>query len=281
MKITNAIKNIKQLYVNNEFVYERWLSYIKDIFPEDYSIFIDDIKDYDFDNDCLPILNEVIVSDERIINLEFLFDQLTRNLESLVLQHFHKSLDVEIILYLGLCNGAGWVRTIQGQCKVLLGIEKIFELNWDDEKHMIGLIYHELGHVYQNQYGVLERYFNNSKDQYLWQLFTEGVAMVFEQILMNNHNYYHQDDGQWLLYFDKHLPNLANDFYHDLTVMNSQNQRYFGDWVYYNKHNDAGYYLGAKFVQFILLYETFDHIILFNIEKVKTYFSMFLKGVRK
>lgn len=280
MLITNTLNQIKKIYENNIFNYQKWLDYINKYFPNDYHIFIDDVKDYDFDNECLPILNDVLKNDERINDLEFIFHQLTMNLETLILKHFNKTLDVEIILYLGLCNGAGWVKDIDGQTKILLGIEKIFELNWDDEEHMIGLIYHELGHVYQNQYGILERNYKHHKDQYLWQLFTEGVAMVFEQNLMNDDNYYHQDDGQWLLYFEQHLANLASDFYNDLLVMNSQNQRYFGDWVFYHQHSDAGYYLGAKFVRFILEFEEFDKLILFDIEKVKSYYSLFLESVR-
>ena len=38
-------------------------------------------------------------------------------------------IDVEIVLYLGLCNGAGWVVTIDNKTYCLLGIEKILELN--------------------------------------------------------------------------------------------------------------------------------------------------------
>ena len=46
---------------------------------------------------------------------------------------------------------------------------------------MIGLMIHELGHVYQSQYGSLSYQENSMAEKFLWQLFTEGVAMVFEQ----------------------------------------------------------------------------------------------------
>ena len=36
-------------------------------------------------------------------------------------------------------------------------LEKIMELGWCDTDAMIGLIVHELGHVYQSQFGVLHR----------------------------------------------------------------------------------------------------------------------------
>lgn len=43
---------------------------------------------------------------------------------------FGKSLDADIVLYLGLCNEAGWVKKYNGRTIVFLGIEKIMELNW-------------------------------------------------------------------------------------------------------------------------------------------------------
>lgn len=100
---------------------------------------------------------------------------------------------MEIVLYLGLCNGAGRVEKIDNKVYCLLGIEKILEPNWYDINSLYGLIYHELGHVYQNQYGVLKRNFNDNKKQFLWQLFTEGIAIYFEQTLIGDYEYYHQD----------------------------------------------------------------------------------------
>ena len=51
--------------------------------------------------------------------------------------------------------------------------------------------------------------------------------------------------------------------------MNHRNHRHFGDWVFYNGYSDAGYYLSAKFVQFICEYVDFNQVISFDIEKVK------------
>ena len=136
-----------------------------------------------------------------------------------------KTIDVEIILYIGLCNGAGWVVTLESKTYCLLGIEKIMELKWCDVNSMYGLIYHELGHVYQNQYGVLERIFENNRHQFLWQLFPEGIAMYFEQVLVDNFNYYHQDKDGWKLWCDNNLIQIIKDFNDDLNTMTFDNQR--------------------------------------------------------
>ena len=82
------------------------------------------------------------------------FCKVTDGLHEKIIESFGKKIDVDIVLYVGLCNAAGWVTTINGKNVILLGIEKIFELNWYDENSMYGLIYHELGHVYHKQYGM-------------------------------------------------------------------------------------------------------------------------------
>lgn len=72
------------------------------------------------------------------------------------------------------------------------------------------------------------------------------------------------------------IETLKNDFTKDLPQMD-KNQRYFGDWVSYNGYTDAGYYLGACFIQFILKNNTFDEIINFDVEQVKIAFNNFIK----
>jgi ABC-type transporter Mla MlaB component len=68
-------------------------------------------------------------------------------LEEKITAAFGRTPDVEIIFYVGLCSGAGWVTPLGGKTVVLIGLEKIMELNWHDENSMLGLLYHELGHV--------------------------------------------------------------------------------------------------------------------------------------
>ncbi len=42
-------------------------------------------------------------------------------------------LNVSIIFYLGLCNGAGWATELDGNPVILLGVEKIIELSWQNK----------------------------------------------------------------------------------------------------------------------------------------------------
>ena len=80
-------------------------------------------------------------------------DKLAENIGRL----FENGVETDIILYLGLCNGAGWATSLDGRDAVLLGIEKIIELNWQDESAMQALIFHEIGHIWHKTYGNLYR----------------------------------------------------------------------------------------------------------------------------
>ena len=79
---------------------------------------------------------------------------------------------------------------------------------------MKALILHELGHLYQEQYGVLRREFSTGRDRFLWQLFTEGIAMVFEQETVGDPQFYH-------LYYstdNEHFTHLARQGYRYLST---------------------------------------------------------------
>ena len=187
-------------------------------------------------------------------------------------------MDIDIVLYVGLCNGAGWVTNINGRDVILLGVEKILELNWLDEASMCGLIYHELGHAYHTQYGDFNQQSDISEQNFVWQLFTEGIAMYFEQILVNDFNYYHQDKNGWLEWCDNHFSEILADFRNDLEAMTKCNQRYFGDWVSYNGKGDVGYYLGTKFVQKLNEKYDFEELINMKIDRVNQEFISYAEN---
>ena len=279
MKIINTINDIFDIYSSGSFDINKWNNYINRINSKLGQLCVQDMNEaintgqFSFQKDYLPTLNNVINQKEKLDELEKNFIKVTSNLEDKVLSKFNKTIDVEIVLYLGLCNGAGWVEKIDNKLYCLLGIEKILELNWYDLDSLYGLIYHELGHVYQGQYGVLERQFDNSRNQFLWQLFTEGIAMYFEQTLIGDYEYYHQDKNGWKYWCDNHIKQITLDFSNDLNLMTFDNQRYFGDWVYYEGYSDVGYYLGTKFIQYICKQYGFDEIISFDIYEVEKLFN--------
>ena len=231
-----------------------------------------------FEGDFLPILNAVARRPDECSLAHEQFLRVTDALESRVRAAFGRSLDVDIVFYLGLCNGAGWVTDFGGRTCVLLGVEKILELGWHTPRDMIGLIDHELGHVYQAQVGVLERALDDPSQGFLWQLFTEGVAMVFEQTLVGDPDFYHQDRDGWKAWCDARFDQIRRDFDRDLPVMTYANQRYFGDWVRYEGRGDVGYYLGCRFVRHILEDRAFDDILSLDMDELLPLYRRFLRA---
>ena len=281
MDIIDTYSSVLTSYDNSGFSFEQWKKYIDFTLPGLFPILVADVKNVlctgEFSKeDYLSVLNYVAYNQQQLEVAHNSFLQVTKNLERIIYERFGKGVDVIIVFYLGLCNGAGWVTEYRGKTAILLGMEKILELNWCHINDMYGLIYHELGHVYQKQYGILERDFDKDEDFFLWKLFTEGVAMCFEQIIVGDAEYYHQDKNGWKSWCDDHYEQIKLDFAKDLKTMSFANQRYFGDWVNYNGYGDVGYYLGCRFVRYILSVYDFDEIISFDIDKVKEMFGFHL-----
>lgn len=281
MKIIDATKDILTSYANGQFNIEKWKAYIESTLPDVKDICLQDMAEstsagLSWEHDYLPVLNSVFNNAEKNKKIIKSFNKVTEKLNDRVYERFGKSLDADIILYLGLCSGAGWVTKVKGKTTVLLGIEKIIELEWYDIDHMNGLILHELGHVYQAQYGILHREISSSRDRYLWQLFTEGIAMVFEQEIVGDPDYYHQDRAGWKNWCSQNMQLILRSFLNDLETMTRGDQRYFGDWANFYGYGDVGYYLGARFVRFLLGHGSFDDLISYDADDVRKGFEMFL-----
>ncbi len=286
IKIIDSSDKIESLFFNSNFDLAAWKEYINSIYENSSHYFTDDVNEcigtgkYTFERDFLPIINAVN-QNPKLESLRNTFAEVTNGLNERILHFFGNEIDADVVLYLGLCNGAGWVMNIGGRAVVMLGIEKIIELGWEDIKSMYGLIYHELGHIYQMQYGVLERESSDSAKNFVWQLFTEGVAMYFEQELVGKTDFYHQDKNGWAAWCDESFEQIVSDFKSDLSEMSYDNQRWFGDWVKYRGHGDVGYYLGARFVRSLTEKYSFCELINLDIDKVYDLFNLFTKEVTK
>ena len=266
----NTLDKIDEIFDDGDFNINKWEKYINSFLNNKAHMFKDDLEQYvisgqySYEEDFLPLLNNVYLHPKLDIVIDN-FQKITERLDDKVKQHF-KEMDVDIYLYLGLLNGAGWATIIDNRHLILLGIEKILELDWTSIDDMYGLIYHELGHIYHMVYGNLD--LNN--DSFIYQLYYEGIAMHFEQLLKEDPNYFHQDKNGYLTFCEDCFDMIKTDFKNDLADMDIYNQRYFGDWTNYYGYGDVGYYLGAKFVDYLANKYDFEQLIkldLITIEK--------------
>ena len=285
ISIKDTTETMLSSFDGDRFDLERWKAYIDKAAPGVKELCLEDLGEcldagLSWENDYLPVLHQVLIDTEgRNCTIEE-FHRAADGLDERINDVFGRTVDADLILYLGLCSGAGWAVSLERRSAVLLGVEKILELKWYDPDSMNALILHELGHIYQEQYGVLRRETDNSADEYLWQLFTEGIAMVFEQEVLGNPDFFHQSEDGWRDWCRENLRHIASSFREDLPAMMLSDQRYFGDWVRFEGRPDTGYYLGTVFVRHLLETESFDDVIAWDTDRVKAAFEEFYERLQ-
>ena len=100
--------------------------------------------------------------------------------------------------------------------------------------------------------------------------------MVFEQELIGDRDFYQQDVNGWKDWCEENCANILASFVRDLQTMTPDDQRYFGDWVKFNGYGDTGYYLGTKFVRFLLTEDSFDNLVKYDIDEVAAGYERFM-----
>ena len=204
------------------------------------------------------------------------FLSVTKNLNTKFVMYFGKTLDVDVILYLGLGSGAGWATSLENKKVILLGIEKIIELKWYDEKMLFALIAHELGHIWHMETGGVFHQQNTMREKSVFQLFSEGIAMYFEQKLCENDWFYHQDKVGWLSWCKTHKSEIKQEYF--FRVQNEISvQDFFGDWCSYQGYSDVGYFLGCEFIKFLISKLSIIQVAKLNNDRLYEEFMLFVQ----
>lgn len=276
IKIVDTFDKISSCFINSTFDKASWLSYLNHIYPDFSNHILEKLSAYDFEKTCRPILENMIKSQERMELCHQNFLLITKALEEKILHKTGKSIDVDIVLYLSGCVAAGYATQIDGRNVVLLGMEKIIELAWEQKTDMYGLIYHELGHLYHDIYGCFLNDFSNDRETYLWMLFSEGIAMYFEQLLVGDLDFFHQDQKGWKSWNQKHFIRSLKAYHSALKHQPKEAKHFFGDWSNYRGWGDVGYYLGARFIRFLTADYQLDEMINFDMIKIEQMYQAFI-----
>lgn len=274
MKVINTFDQIQSCFKNHAFDLDCWRKYTKEFSCELSEKCEQDSKDYDFNKDVLPVINNVLLNRESALLANTSFVAVTNRLNSSIDKLFKDDIEIDIILYLGLCNGAGWATTLDGKNAILLGIEKIIELNWQHESSMQALIFHEMGHIWHKTYGVLCPDTHSKGEKSLVQLYQEGIAMVCEQILCQDDNHYHQNRNGWLDWCISNKAEIKREYLNRMDK-NISTQDFFGDWCNYREHSDVGYYLGCEFIKYLQRQYSLVEIASLNINELYRQFKTF------
>jgi len=250
MRIIDTYADMLALIAHTHGHYDEgaWRAYAGRISPALPDKCLSDAASYDFERDVRPVLASAMGDCAKLEAAHASFLRATESLTQRFEAVFGTNLQVDIILYLGMCNGAGWATELDGKPAVLLGMEKIIELGWTDDASMIGLIYHELGHIWHDAAGTLHADAKTHAEKAVWQLYQEGIAMHCEQLLMNDAWHYHQNKDGWLAWCQNNETALFAEYKRRIDAHESV-QDFFGDWCSYLGHSDVGYFLGGELIK--------------------------------
>lgn len=248
MNIIDTYNKIFDCFENERFNATKYQQYADSILPNLYNKLADDAKSYDFNKEIFPVIQNTFENKEKLDLAHKIFLEVTKDLSKSIFEVFNEEIDVDIILYLGLCNGAGWATELNFKKLILLGVEKIVELGWYTELAMKGLIFHEVGHIYHYDKRLIKDNLDNCKNQSLFQLYSEGMAMYIEQLLCGDMSFYHQDVDGWLEWCKINHNKLYKMFLNKIDN-NESTHEFFGDWNDIEGKNDVGYYLGCQLIK--------------------------------
>lgn len=219
--------------------------YLNNISPELCALCTEDASSYQMETQILPVIHrELFDQGERIHQAHRSLQSIDmRTIERRMNELFDIELDVTIILYLGLCNGAGWATQLDKRQTILLGVEKIAELGWHTPERMHDLICHEIAHL------ILDFIRKNMREMpaEMQQLYKEGFATRASQLLYTE-GFFHQDDGVWLSFCQEHIDKIKEEFYTRLQS-NVSTAAFFGDWNLVMGQHNLGYYLGYDWIK--------------------------------
>lgn len=269
VRVIDTFQDMGKCFTDTGFCKEKWDQYISHYLPYAKEQIEKDGAEYKFEEQVLPVLNAAWNKKKETMELHNSFLSLVENIEEKMEQKLQAKIDTVIVLYIGLCNGAGWVVPFSKIPHILLGIEKIIELNWYHENEMKGLIYHELGHVWHKQNRIAAfPLLNTPKDRALWQLYSEGIAMYCEQLLCDDDQFYHQNKDGWLDWCIENRTMLFDEYIRVIEGQESH-QKFFGDWCSYLNVSDIGYYLGCELIKTACETRTISHILDLSLSEIE------------
>ena len=277
MKIINTYPDIILLCdeMDGIFYMDLWENYASGISKNLPDKLKEDSSGYDFTSQIFPVLTQTINDRDALKKAYDAFIAATMDIEKRCRQVFETSLQVDIIFYLGLCNGAGWATMLDGKNTILLGVEKIIELGWHNKKNIKGLIYHELGHILHSIKGFSPSEPLGSRGKSIWHLYSEGIAMYCEQLLCGDFESYHQNIDGWLDWCAGNKKDILRE-YKERVRSNESVQDFFGDWAQWRGRSDLGYYLGCEFVKSLARRYDLNGLLNLSLLEIEQEFDRFI-----
>ncbi len=152
---------------------------------------------------------------------------------------------VTILSYVGIGNGAGWATSWEKKPAVLLGLENIAELGWEQPDSIQKLLAHELGHLFMRSIRANCVALSNEP---LSVLYEEGFAQHSEHVTLGHETWGCASQPGWLDWCLANEGLLAAKY---LQALHDREKwcKFFGSWLEIDGWRQTGYFLGCRFVQ--------------------------------
>lgn len=98
--------------------------------------------------------------------------------------------------------------------------------------------------------------------------------MCFEQLLMNDPGFYHQNKNGWLSWCFENKERIAREYLRRIEN-NESCQDFFGDWCDFEGYSDVGYYLGCEVVRLISEDHNAEELINLELHAFEDYLKRF------
>lgn len=271
----------KDVLASNIEVFDAWNVYME-TYPNIKKHCITDSKGYDTKYDIEPVILRALTVDYNLLDIAHKnYLEQTRNITVKFNNLFNLNEEIEIYFYIGLCNGAGWATEINGKRTVLIGAEKIVELQWHEKTKIRSLISHELCHIAHSLIRKEPLYLadGDMTIKNIWKLYIEGFAERYGQKL-NFDGVYSERGDEWTKWCKENYVNLCEVYLHRIEN-NLSTDDFYGDWNEYKGHSDLGYYIGCEFIRYIGEKKTVAELASLEVSVVRKLIINYLRGIVK
>ncbi len=217
-----------------------WLEYIQK-YPElfekikwDYDRYSSDWRDY------LKVLSQIDITSLQITHRNLRKD--IQKVQKVIKQCFGvESSMYNIVIYVGLENGAGWVTEFLEKPSILFGLEAISRLNWSSRT--FGLVAHEFGHLVHRM--LRDENIEKLENEEIYLLYTEGIAQRIEDFISGRP--WHLEEKRWFEWCQRNNELLKKEFLRRVEEGEGLNML-FGSWYSFMGWKFTGYYLSYEFI---------------------------------
>ena len=273
----DTFSNMRTCFPEGKFSLPDWQRYAAEIAGELPEKVAKCAAGYSYESNVLPVVQGVY---ENWPLLEVAHASFQSAAARIILQYpkfFQTDLDVTTVFYLGLCCGAGWATSLGGKPAVLLGAEKILELKWHDPDRMYALIAHEIGHLWHQAMGGAFGQAHTVEERAIFQLFSEGIAIWFEQCLYGRDDFFLENHDGWLDWCQAHDREIRREY--ERRVQHEESvQDFFGDWMRYQGYSDVGYSLGTQLVRWLLTQHPIEELTPMSIPSLREAYHIFAES---